>query len=91
MRPQGLADRRQLQRPLRILALHGAPGNSNLLKFQSAALRKMAGEDFLWSFPEGPCGWQEVPGATQMNLAPSIWDVSGVSGSARRFLGLLGG
>ncbi|CAK9076412.1 UPF0483 protein [Durusdinium trenchii] len=71
MRVKGkpLVEARSPSRRLRVLALHGAPGNSNIMNFQTAGLRKMAGEDFEWSFLDGPCAWEPVPNSTQMNLA----------------------
>jgi len=52
----------------RILALHGAPGNSNIMRFQVKLLQKVAGPDFEWSFLDGPCAWEPLEGATALNL-----------------------
>lgn len=47
---------RQLQpilgRKVRVLALHGAPANSNVMRFQTAALRRQLGPDVEWIYPD---------------------------------------
>uniref|UniRef100_A0A7S4UZH4 Serine hydrolase domain-containing protein n=1 Tax=Alexandrium monilatum TaxID=311494 RepID=A0A7S4UZH4_9DINO len=56
-------------RRVRVLVLHGAPGNSNVMKFQVKTLQKMAGDDFEWIFVDGPCAWEPIPGSQRMNFA----------------------
>mmetsp|Transcript_132966 Transcript_132966/g.231102 ORF Transcript_132966/g.231102 Transcript_132966/m.231102 type:complete len:418 (-) Transcript_132966:67-1320(-) len=67
--PQPAAPPPKADRKPRILALHGAPGNSNIMKFQVTSFKKALGKDFEWVFWEGPCKWEPVPGATALNLS----------------------
>ncbi|CAE7510567.1 unnamed protein product [Symbiodinium natans] len=61
--------KREAKRKPRVLALHGAPSNSNIMKFQTAQLRKLTGEDFEWIFLDGPCAWKPLPGSELLHLA----------------------
>ena len=49
-------------RKARVLALHGAPGNSNIMRFQTGQLARCLGRDFEWAFPDGCVAWEPVPG-----------------------------
>ncbi|CAE6935184.1 unnamed protein product [Symbiodinium sp. CCMP2592] len=69
VKDKAMVKRREEKRKPRVLALHGAPSNSNIMKFQTAQLRKLAGEDFEWLFADGPCAWKPLPGSKLMNLA----------------------
>ncbi|CAE7661612.1 unnamed protein product [Symbiodinium sp. CCMP2456] len=69
VKDKAMVKRREEKRKPRVLALHGAPSNSNIMKFQTGQLRKLAGEDFEWLFVDGPCAWKPLPGSKLMNLA----------------------
>lgn len=69
VKDKAMVKRREEKRKPRVLALHGAPSNSNIMKFQTVQLRKLAGEDFEWLFLDGPCAWKPLPGSKVMNLA----------------------
>eukprot|EP00439_Symbiodinium_sp_Y106_P033057 s1341_g3.t4 len=69
VKDKAMVKRREEKRKPRVLALHGAPSNSNIMKFQTAQLRKLAGEDFEWLFADGRCAWKPLPGSKVMNLA----------------------
>jgi len=43
---------------LRVLALHGAASNSNLMKFQTTQLRKAIGNNAEWFYPDGIVPWE---------------------------------
>jgi len=55
-------------RKVRILALHATPGNSNIMKFQTAGLRKFLGAaETEWLFIDAPTPWQPLPGSPWPN------------------------
>jgi len=58
-----------LGRRMRVLALHGSPGNSNIMRFQVSRLQRALGSDFEWFFADGACAWEAIPGATQLPFA----------------------
>merc|ERR1740123_572782 len=58
-----------VERSMRVLALHGAPCNSNIMRFHSAMLKKAVGKNVEWIVPEGPEPWEPVPGATALNFS----------------------
>eukprot|EP00439_Symbiodinium_sp_Y106_P032255 s1341_g3.t2 len=76
VKDKAMVKRREEKRKPRVLALHGAPSNSNIMKFQTAQLRKLAGEDFEWLFADGRCAWKPLPGSKVMNLAERICNSS---------------
>eukprot|EP00747_Dinoflagellata_sp_TGD_P089586 gnl/TRDRNA2_/TRDRNA2_164377_c0_seq2.p1 gnl/TRDRNA2_/TRDRNA2_164377_c0~~gnl/TRDRNA2_/TRDRNA2_164377_c0_seq2.p1 ORF type:complete len:302 (-),score=19.32 gnl/TRDRNA2_/TRDRNA2_164377_c0_seq2:300-1205(-) len=45
-------------RKLRVLALHCGASNANILRFQTAALRRWLGKDAEWLYPEGLEPWE---------------------------------
>lgn len=56
-------------RKIRILALHGVPSNSSLLKVQTAALKGALGKDAEWIYVDSPMQAEFIPGATDVLLA----------------------
>lgn len=56
-------------RKMRVLALHGCPGNASLMKFQCAPLKALAGNGVEWIYLDGPLPWYPVPGATAAHQA----------------------
>mmetsp|Transcript_74534 Transcript_74534/g.129244 ORF Transcript_74534/g.129244 Transcript_74534/m.129244 type:complete len:666 (+) Transcript_74534:42-2039(+) len=51
-------------RKARILCLHATPSNTNIMSFQTTALRQAAGTDIEWLFVDGPNLWEPTPGST---------------------------
>lgn len=54
-------------RRLRVLAVHGAPANSKVIKFQTGALRSLLGKEVDWIFPDAPTPWAPLAGSTYPN------------------------
>lgn len=51
-------------RKLRILAVHGTPANSNVIKFQTSPLRTLLRKEAEWLFPDAPLPWAPTDGST---------------------------
>lgn len=58
-----LRHERIVGRKVRVLALHGAPANSNVMKFQTAPLRRLLGEDVEWVVPDAKYNFTPTDGA----------------------------
>jgi len=69
-------------RKARILAVHSAPSNSKIMKFQTTLLRKMLGKDFEWLLIDSPNAWEPrpKPGAPP-GVGDPAWDLYGAERS----------
>jgi len=70
-------------RKVRILAVHSAPSNSNVMKFQTVQLRKTIGQDAEWLFADSPNSWvpRALPGAKEGDPPDVIWELYGAERS----------
>jgi len=53
-----------VDRKIRILALHGTPSNSSIMKAQIMHLKGELGKDVEWNFIDSPLVWEPIPGSS---------------------------